>query len=103
VNSITKFGAGATPVLSCVSAGVVAGVRRTVAPVSTVQGTGVSVAGPSVRTLDRIRLPFAGIGARLVALDVYGVMGADQVEATVVRIPAADDKGIPPRRTPSRC
>lgn len=98
MNSMTKFETVATPVLSTVPTGVPCLLPAT----RTAQGTGVPVAGPSYRKLDRTRLPFAGIGTRLLAGDVDGVMGADQVEATV-RIPAAAGTGIPPRRTPSRC
>ncbi len=93
----------ATPVLSYVATGSVAAARRTVPPVSTVPGTGLPVGGPSFRTLDRIRLPFAGIGARFRALGVDGVSGAAQLSGTVVGMPTAVDPGIPPRRTPSRC
>jgi len=93
----------ATPVLSYVATGSVAAARRTVRPVSTVPGTGLPVGGPSFRKLDRIRLPFAGIGARFCALGIDGVTGADQLSGTVVGMPSAIDPGIPPRRTPSRC
>ncbi len=93
----------ATPVLGYALTGAVAGALRTVRPISKVEGTGLPVGGPSLRTLDRIRLPFAGIGARFCALGVAGVSGADQVPGTAVRMPAAVDPRIPPRRTPSRC
>ena len=83
--------------------------RRCVAPVPTVQGTGLPFGtyegAPSVPTFERTR-PFSAVGADALmgALGVAGVMGADdKVQATDVRIPVAVDQGDPPRRTPPRC
>jgi len=103
VNDIMITGATTFPVPGCIRTVEAAGARRMVAPVSTVQGTGLPIgtckgAALSVRTLERTRLPFAGASAYL-----DGVMGVDRVQAAVVRIPAVADQGDPPRRTPSRC
>jgi hypothetical protein len=85
--------------------GEAACVRRTAPPVWTHQWTGLPVNGPVFGTLDRTRLPFAGIATPLGAVDLGDVMGADQVPGTAVRIPAAvAAQGTPPpRRSPSRC
>jgi hypothetical protein len=102
VNSMTNLHPATTPVLD-VRAVEAADARRTVSPFAELQGTGLSVGGPAYRKLDRTRLPFAGVGARFCVLGTDGVMGVDQV-TTAVRIPAAaNDPGVPPRRTPSRC
>ena len=89
------FVAAATPVRT---QGLVVGACRTAPPVLTVQGTGLPVGDR-----DRTRLHFAGIGAASSALGIDGGTGVDQVKAALVRMPAAADPGIPPRRTPSRC
>lgn len=99
MKNMTTFDAAATPVRSTLLTGAVAGARCPVAPVPTVKGTGLPVGGPSYRT----RLPFAGGGVPSIALGIDVVLGADQVSATDVRMPAAAARGIPPRRTPSRC
>jgi hypothetical protein len=96
VNSTQTFDAVATPVLN---QGLVAGACRTAPPAPTAQGTGLPVGG----RFDRTRLFVSGIAARTYALGIDGGTGADQVKATVVRMPAVADRGIPPRRTPSRC
>lgn len=95
MNDNDMFDAVATSVLN---QGMVAGACRTAAPVPTVQGTVLPV-GDRART----RQHFAGIGVGSTALGIDGGTGADQVKATLVRMPAAADPGIPPRRTPSRC
>jgi hypothetical protein len=105
VNDLIVVGATTSPVLG-LRTGAVAVERLCVSPVSTVKGTGLPIGtlegGPSVPTFERTRPPFAGTGAPVGAFGVDGVMGADQVQATVL-IPAAADQGDPPRRTPSRC
>ena len=80
--------------------------RRTVPAVPALVGTGLPCGSPSDPELQRTRLPFAGISQHMAALGAYGdVMGPDQVPTTAgVRFEAvAVNKGIPPRRTPSRC
>jgi hypothetical protein len=103
VNKLMLSGAATSHVLKAWT-GELAVERCCVAPVPTLQGTGLPFveyeSGPSVRTFERTRPSFAGIGAHVGALVTNG-MGADQVQATV-RIPAAAS-GIPPRRTPPRC
>lgn len=101
--STETFAAATSSVLGHYGTEVVADARRTVPPVSKFQGTGLPVGGPAFRTLDRTRLPLAGIGARVCVLDGGNGTAADQVIETGVRMPAAVDPGIPPRRTPSRC
>jgi hypothetical protein len=102
VNNMMTFEPATSPVLSTWTVGAV-DARRTVPPFAELQGIGLPVGGHSYRKLDRTRLPFAGVGAPLGALGADGVMGVDQV-STAVRIPtAANDSGVPPRRTPPRC
>ena len=103
MNDIMVTGATTSPVPGRIRTVEAVDVRRTFPPVSTVQGTGLPIGtckgtSLSARTLERTRLPFAGASAHL-----DGVMGADRVQATAVRIPAVADQGDPPRRTPSRC
>ena len=80
-----------------------AGERRCAAPVQTVRRTGLTLGTPMGGPAD---LMFAGIGLSVagdyarVGVVVINGAGADTVQAAV-RIPAM--RGIPPRRTPSRC
>lgn len=83
--------------------------RITAPSVVAVQGTGLPigmsmVAAPMAVELDLTPI-LGGTGAPLPgARGVAGATGADRVERDRVRIPAvANDQGIPPRRTPSRC
>lgn len=102
MNGPTTFDEATSPVLNP-WAREAADVRHTATPVLvTARGTGLPMGDPSLGMVDKIRPPFAGLGAPLGAFGIDGVMGADQV-MTAVRIPAAADPGIPPRRTPSRC
>ena len=108
MNDLVNVVAAATSVPSTCSIEGTARMRRTLPPVLMVQGTGLSVAksgtGTAVSMRERIGLSFGdpGFGAHVRALGTDGVVdGVDQVQAAVV-IPAAY-RGIPPRRTPSRC
>lgn len=102
MNGTTTFEPATSPILNA-WAGKAVDARRTPPPVLvTAREIGLPTGDPSHHTFDRTRLPFAGVGAQFCALGTDGVMGVDQV-TTAVRIPAAADPGIPPRRTPSRC
>lgn len=89
MNDLMTIGAATSPVLDYHWAGEAAGARRTVPPVRRVKGIG---------------LPLAGVGTRLGAVGVVGVVDADQVQwDAFVRIPTAADRRIPPRWRPVRC
>ena len=94
------FDAVASSVLGSIGTGETAVLRRT-APAYPVRLRQLGViAGPAVVAVQGTGLSNAGVCMHLGAVDA--VM-TDQVPATAVRIPTTAVKGIPPRRTPSRC